>query len=199
MDFSNGDIAVDQYHRFKEDINLMVDMGMDAYRFSISWSRLFLNGSQDINKAGLDHYNALIDTLLAKGIDPYVTLYHWDLPQALEDAYDGWLNPQIIADFARYAKACFQAFGDRVKNWITFNEPRGISIRGYDIGIQAPGRCSILGHLLCKAGNSSSEPYIVAHNLLLSHAAAVDIYRQQFKEKQGGSIGILWIPCGLNL
>lgn len=203
MDFSNGDIAVDQYHRFKEDIDLMVDMGMDAYRFSISWSRLFLNGSQDINKAGLDYYNALIDTLLAKGIDPYVTLYHWDLPQALEDAYDGWLNPQIIADFARYAEACFQAFGDRVKHWITFNEPRGISIHGYDIGIQAPGRCSILGHLVCKAGNSSTEPYIVAHNLLLSHAAAVDIYRQQFKQKQGGSIGItldsMWFEPITNL
>eukprot|EP01018_Ginkgo_biloba_P011743 Gb_21209 [translate_table: standard] len=174
----------------REDINLMADMGMDAYRFSISWSRLFPNGNGDINKAGLDYYNGLIDALLAKGIQPYVTLFHWDLPQALEDIYDGWLSPHIVGDFAKYATACFEAFGDRVKNWITFNEPHGFSIEGYDMGLQAPGRCSILSHLLCRAGNSSSEPYMVAHNILLSHAAVVNIYRQQFKEKQRGSIGI---------
>ncbi|XP_057862323.1 putative beta-glucosidase 41 isoform X2 [Cryptomeria japonica] len=190
MDFSNADVAVDQYHRFKEDIDLMVDLGMDAYRFSISWSRLYPNGSGEINKAGLDYYNTFIDTLVEKGIEPYVTLYHWDLPQALQDSYGGWLSPQIVDDFSKYAKACFGAFGDRVKHWITFNEPRGFSINGYDLGLQAPGRCSILSHLLCKAGNSSAEPYIVAHNILLSHATAVDIYRQHFKKKQRGSIGI---------
>eukprot|EP01018_Ginkgo_biloba_P018282 Gb_25369 [translate_table: standard] len=99
------------------------------------------DGNGDINKVGLDYYNGLIDALLAKGIHPYVTLFHWDLPQALEDIYDGWLNPHIIGAFVKYATACFEAFGDRVKNSITFNEPHGFSIEGYDMGLQAPGRC----------------------------------------------------------
>ncbi|XP_034890064.1 putative beta-glucosidase 41 isoform X2 [Populus alba] len=108
----------------------------------------------------------------------------------LEDKYEGWLSKQIVEDFEHYAFTCFQAFGDRVKHWITFNEPRGFSIQGYDTGIQAPGRCSIMGHFLCRKGNSSSEPYIVGHNILLSHAAAYRCYQLHFKGKQGGQIGI---------
>ncbi|KAF5449537.1 hypothetical protein F2P56_029970 [Juglans regia] len=189
-DFSNADVAVDQYHRYNEDIQLMKDMGLDAYRFSIAWSRIFPNGSGEINQAGVDHYNNLIDALLAKGIEPYVTLYHWDLPQALEDKYNGWLNPQIIKDFGTYAETCFQKFGDRVKHWITFNEPHTFVIQGYDVGLQAPGRCSIVLHILCSAGNSATEPYIVAHNVLLSHANAAQIYRRKYKSKQHGSVGI---------
>ncbi|RDX74445.1 Beta-glucosidase 40 [Mucuna pruriens] len=154
----------------QEDIQLMKDMGMDAYRFSISWSRIFPNGSGQINQAGVDHYNKLINALLAKGIEPYVTLYHWDLPQALEDK----------KDFATYAETCFQKFGDRVKHWITFNEPHTFATQGYDVGLQAPGR----------SGNSSTEPYIVAHNVLLSHAAVADIYRKKYKNIQRGSLGI---------
>ncbi|KAK3421847.1 hypothetical protein EUGRSUZ_G02458 [Eucalyptus grandis] len=190
IDLSNADVAVDQYHRFNEDIQLMKDMGMDAYRFSISWSRIFPNGSGQINQAGVDHYNNLINALLAKGIEPYVTLFHWDLPQALEDKYNGWLDPQIIKDFATYAETCFQKFGDRVKHWVTFNEPHTLAIQGYDVGLQAPGRCSILLHLFCRAGNSATEPYIVGHNILLSHATAVDVYRKKYKQKQHGSIGV---------
>ncbi|XP_015897708.2 putative beta-glucosidase 41 isoform X1 [Ziziphus jujuba] len=190
LDFSNADTAVDQYHRFKSDIDLMKDLGMDAYRFSISWSRIFPNGTGKPNAEGISYYNSLIDALLEKGIRPFVTLYHWDLPQMLEDRYEGWLSRQIIKDFEHYAITCFKAFGDRVKNWITFNEPRGFSLQGYDIGIQAPGRCSIVGHLFCKKGNSSAEPYIVAHNILLSHAAAYHNYQKHFKEKQGGQVGI---------
>ncbi|CAK7326180.1 unnamed protein product, partial [Dovyalis caffra] len=95
IDFSNADVAVDQYHRFDEDIKLMKDMGMDAYRFSISWSRIFPNGTGKINQAGVDHYNKFINALLAQGIEPYVTLFHWDLPQVLHDRYNGWLSPQI--------------------------------------------------------------------------------------------------------
>ncbi|KAK7274933.1 hypothetical protein RIF29_16035 [Crotalaria pallida] len=95
-DNSTADVAVDQYHRYEEDIQLMNDIGMDAYRFSISWSRIFPEGSGKINQAGIDHYNKLINALLAKGIQPYVTLYHWDLPQSLEDKYKGWLSPLII-------------------------------------------------------------------------------------------------------
>ncbi|KAF8378817.1 hypothetical protein HHK36_030166 [Tetracentron sinense] len=189
-DFSNGDVAVDQYHRFTEDIQLMKDMGMDAYRFSIAWSRIFPNGSGEINQAGIDHYNRLINALIAKGIEPYVTIYHWDLPQALEDKYTGWLSPNIIKDFATYAETCFQKFGDRVKHWITFNEPHNYAIQGYDVGLEAPGRCSILLRLFCRAGNSATEPYIVAHNVLLSHATVADIYRKKYKKQQHGSVGI---------
>ncbi|XP_010267845.1 PREDICTED: putative beta-glucosidase 41 isoform X2 [Nelumbo nucifera] len=190
MDFSNADVAVDQYHRFKTDVDLMKNIGMDAYRFSISWSRIFPEGSGELNTEGIKYYNNLIDSLLEKGIQPYVTLYHWDLPQALEDKYNGWLSRKIVKDFENFAFTCFQAFGDRVKQWITFNEPHGFSLQGYDTGLQAPGRCSILGHLFCKKGKSSIEPYIVAHNILLSHATVFHTYQLHFKEKQGGFIGI---------
>ncbi|KAL8237807.1 hypothetical protein R6Q59_018888 [Mikania micrantha] len=190
LDFSNADQAVDQYHRFKTDIKLMKNLGMDAYRFSVSWSRIFPNGTGEPNPQGIEYYNNLIDSLLEKGIEPYATLYHWDLPQMLEDEYDGWLNTRIIDDFKHYAFKCFEAFGDRVKNWITFNEPHGFAIQGYDYGIQAPGRCSFLFHLLCKKGKSSDEPYIVAHNILLSHAAVYRGYQKHFKKSQGGRIGI---------
>ncbi|KAI3429192.1 uncharacterized protein J3R85_008621, partial [Psidium guajava] len=190
IDGSNADVAVDQYHRFNEDIQLMKDMGMDAYRFSIAWSRIFPNGSGMINQAGVDHYNKLIDALLANGIEPYVTLFHWDLPQALEDEYNGWLDRRIIKDFATYAETCFQKFGDRVKHWITFNEPHTLAIQGYDVGLQAPGRCSILLHLFCRAGNSATEPYVVAHHILLSHATVADVYRKKYQQKQHGSVGL---------
>ncbi|XP_047336468.1 putative beta-glucosidase 41 [Impatiens glandulifera] len=190
LDFSNADTAVDQYHRFQNDIELMKDLGMDAYRLSISWSRIFPNGTGMPNQEGIEHYNSLITALLKKGIEPYVTLYHWDLPQVLEDKYDGWISHKIIRDFEHYAFTCFQAFGDRVKNWITFNEPHNMVIQGYDLGVQAPGRCSILGRILCKKGKSSVEPYIAAHNILLSHIAAYTTYQRHFKETQGGQVGI---------
>ncbi|XP_017979544.1 PREDICTED: putative beta-glucosidase 41 isoform X2 [Theobroma cacao] len=157
---------------------------------NISEILLSIDGAGESNVEGINYYNRLIDALIQKGIQPYVTLYHWDLPQMLEDKYEGWLSRQIVDDFEHFAFTCFQAFGDRVKHWITFNEPHGFSIQGYDSGIQAPGRCSILGGLLCKTGNSSTEPYIVAHNILLSHAAAYHSYRKNFKERQGGQIGM---------
>ncbi|URE25921.1 Glycosyl hydrolase family 1 [Musa troglodytarum] len=158
----------------------MKDIGMDAYRFSISWPRIFPNATGEPNQEGISYYNRLIDALLENGIQPYVTLFHWDLPQALEDRYNGWLSQEIIQDFEHYAYTCFKAFGDRVKHWITFNEPHGFSIQGYDTGLQAPGR----------RGKSSTEPYIVAHNILLSHAAAFHTYKLHFKEEQKGTIGI---------
>uniref|UniRef100_A0ACD5TVZ8 Uncharacterized protein n=1 Tax=Avena sativa TaxID=4498 RepID=A0ACD5TVZ8_AVESA len=189
-DFSNADVAVDQYHRFEEDIQLMADMGMDAYRFSIAWARILPDGVGQVNQAGIDHYNKLIDALLAKGIQPYVTLYHWDLPQALEDKYIGWLDSQIVDDFAAYAETCFRAFGDRVKHWITVNEPHTVAVQGYDAGLQAPGRCSVLAHLYCSQGNSGTEPYSVAHNFILAHATVSSIYRSKYKAAQGGQLGI---------
>lgn len=190
IDFSNADVAVDQYHRYAEDVQLMKDMGMDSYRFSIAWTRLYPNGTGELNQAGVDHYNNMINTLIAKGIEPYVTLYHWDLPQTLDDQYSGWLSPQIIQDFSVFAETCFQKFGDRVKHWITFNEPHTFSVQGYDVGLQAPGRCSILLRAFCRAGNSATEPYIVGHNALLAHAAVTHIYRTKYQPKQHGSIGI---------
>ncbi|XVF03227.1 hypothetical protein REPUB_Repub04eG0243300 [Reevesia pubescens] len=187
LDGSNADVAVDQYHRYVEDVQLMKDMGMDAYRFSIAWSRIFPNGTGEINQAGVDYYNNIINALLAKGIEPYATLYHWDLPQALEDKYIGWLDPQIIKDFALYAETCFEKFGDRVKHWITFNEPHVFAVQGYYTGFHAPGRCSTG---TCKVGNSTTELYIVGHNVLLSHATVADIYRKNYKDKNNGSVGI---------
>ncbi|KAM0905219.1 hypothetical protein ACQ4PT_017505 [Festuca glaucescens] len=190
LDFSNADIAVDHYHRFEEDIQLMADMGLDAYRFSIAWSRILPNGTGEVNQAGIDHYNKVINALLAKGIEPYVTLYHWDLPQALEDKYMGLLDRQIINDYAAYAETCFKAFGDRVKRWITFNEPHTVAVQGYDSGIHAPGRCSMLRHLFCKQGSSGTEPYIVAHNIILAHAKVSDMYRNKYKAEQNGELGM---------
>ncbi|KAG9450201.1 hypothetical protein H6P81_010166 [Aristolochia fimbriata] len=169
----------------------MYDMGVDAYRFSISWSRIFPNGSGAVNQAGVDYYNNLINTLVASGIIPVVTLNHFDLPQALEDSYGGWLSPRIIEEYGNFAEVCFAAFGDRVKYWITFNEPHGFVISGYDLGQGPPARCSVhLQNTTCSVGNSSTEPYIAAHNILLSHAAAATTYKAKFQEKQGGEIGI---------
>eukprot|EP01018_Ginkgo_biloba_P027040 Gb_29260 [translate_table: standard] len=195
---ATADVAVDEYHRYKEDVELMVKMNMDAYRFSISWSRIFPSGTGRINYKGVQYYNNLIDYLLERVpcgfhvacITPYVNLYHYDLPEGLEKAFEGWLNYKIVQEYAKYAEFCFKTFGDRVKYWLTLNEPRDIAALGYDNGIAAPARCSApFGN--CTAGNSSTEPYIVAHNLLLSHATAVKIYREKYEAKQKGKIGIL--------
>lgn len=190
IDGSNADVATDQYNLYPEDVMLMKDMGMDAYRFSISWTRIYPNGTGAVNKAGIDHYNNLINTLLANGIQPYVTMYHWDFPQSLEDKYTGWLDRQSIQDYATYADTCFKEFGDRVKHWITFNEPHTVAIQGYDVGLQAPGRCSVLLRARCNGGNSATEPYVVGHNILLAHGATVDIYKKKYKAAQSGLIGI---------
>ncbi|MBA0548239.1 hypothetical protein Golob_019348, partial [Gossypium lobatum] len=123
-------------------------------------------------------------------ITPYGNLYHYDLPQALQEKYNGFLNRQIVEDYADYAEFCFKTFGDRVKNWFTFNEPRIVAALGFDNGINPPSRCSKeVGN--CTDGNSAIEPYIVGHNLILSHAEAVKRYREKYQAKQKGSIGIL--------
>lgn len=184
---ATADVTVDEYHRYKEDVNIMKKMGFDAYRFSISWSRIFPNGTGKVNQEGVDYYNRLIDYMVQQGITPYANLYHYDLPLALHEQYLGWLSPKIVDAFADYAEFCFQAFGDRVKNWFTFNEPRCVAALGYDNGFHAPGRCSG-----CAAGgNSTTEPYLVAHHLILSHAAAVKRYRDKYQLYQKGRIGIL--------
>lgn len=118
----NGDIADDSYNKIENDVALLKELGVNSYRFSISWSRIFPNGTGEINTLAIDHYNKLIDLLIAENITPLVTLFHWDLPQSLEDKYNGWLDQRIIEDFADYADACFAVFGDRVKMWVTVNE-----------------------------------------------------------------------------
>ncbi|CAL0329178.1 unnamed protein product [Lupinus luteus] len=192
QDKSNGDVAIDEYHNYKEDVAIMKDMNLDSYRFSISWSRILPNGklSGGINQEGVNYYNNLINELLANGIQPLVTLFHWDLPQTLEDEYGGFLSPLIIKDFRDYAEICFKEFGDRVKYWVTLNEPWSYSSNGYANGRMAPGRCSPWLNPNCTGGDSSTEPYLVTHHQLLAHAAAVRVYKTMFQESQKGSIGI---------
>ena len=116
---TTGAVAVDFYHRYKEDIAFMAEMGLKTYRFSIAWTRIFPKGSKEVNEAGLLFYDNVINECLKYGIEPMVTIYHWDMPQALEEAYHGWENPQIIEDFVNYAITLFERYGDRVKYWIT--------------------------------------------------------------------------------
>ncbi|KAI9124202.1 hypothetical protein K1719_005502 [Acacia pycnantha] len=191
IDACNGDIAVDHYHRYLEDMELMDALKVNSYRFSISWARILPKGRfGEVNLAGINFYNRLIDALLLKGIQPFVTLTHFDIPQELEDRYGGWLSPQSQEDFAYYADVCFKWFGDRVKYWTTFNEPNIQLSHGYRTANFPPSRCSKpFGD--CIEGDSESEPFIAAHNVILSHAAAVDIYRTKYQREQKGIIGIV--------
>ncbi|KAG9774193.1 Beta-glucosidase 1B [Exophiala dermatitidis] len=190
-DGSNGDVACDSYYRTAQDIELLQKTGAKAYRFSISWPRIIpLGGRNDpVNQAGIDHYVKFVDDLLEAGIVPFVTLYHWDLPDELDKRYGGFLNKdEFVADFANYARVVFAALGSRVKHWITFNEPFCSSILSYHMGVHAPGRTS--DRTKSPVGDSTTEPWIVGHSILLAHATAVKIYREQFKPQYGGEIGI---------
>jgi len=158
----------------------MKDLGLPSYRFSISWSRLLPRGRGEPNPEGVAFYTALIDELCAQGIAPLATIYHWDLPQCLEDEYGGWLSRRIIDDFEHFAATCFAAFGDRVSSWITFNEPWCSTVLGYANGEMAPGHTSA----------PDREPYLAAHHIILAHARAVRRYRSEFQERQKGRIGI---------
>ncbi|WFB35904.1 GH1 family beta-glucosidase [Kiritimatiellota bacterium B12222] len=171
----HSEVACDHYHLFEQDIALMKTLGVNSYRFSIAWSRILPNGKGEVNPAGIDFYNRLIDGCLAVGITPFVTLYHWDLPLTLQMENDGWLGQVTVDAFTEYAQVCFDAFGDRVKHWITFNENWCTAVLGNGIGIFAPGR------------KSEDEPYVVAHNLLLAHGQAVQVFR---KGNYPGQIGI---------
>ncbi|KAK7363725.1 hypothetical protein VNO77_05877 [Canavalia gladiata] len=192
-DGSNGDIANDHYNRYLDDIDLMEGLEVNSYRFSISWARILPKGRfGEVNHAALYFYNRLIDALLLKGIQPFVTLSHYDIPQDLEDRYGSWLSPQLQEDFTFYADLCFKTFGDRVKYWVTFNEPNFLVPLGYRSGLYPPCRCSgSLALAKCKEGDSEKEPFIAAHNIILSHAAAVDVYRTKYQTEQKGRIGIV--------
>lgn len=188
---ANGDVACDAYHKYKEDVQLMLHTGLEAYRFSISWTRLIPNGRGPINPKGLNYYNSLINELLTHGIQPHVTLCHDDLPQVLEDDYGGWLSQKIIKDFTAYADVCFKEFGDRVLYWTTVNEANVFTLGGYDLGFSPPGHCSPpFGIRPCSRGNSSTEPYIAAHNILLTHSSVVRLYKRKYKSTQHGFVGL---------
>ncbi|KAG9247851.1 glycoside hydrolase family 1 protein [Calycina marina] len=189
-DGSSGDVACDSYNRTAEDITLLKLTGAKAYRFSVSWTRIIpLGGREDpVNQTGIDYYKKLVDDLLAEEIIPFVTLFHWDFPDALDKRYGGLLNKtEFVADYAHYARTLFSAM-PKVKNWITFNEPWCSSILGYNTGLFAPGHTS--DRSKSAVGDSSRECWIVGHNCLIAHGAAVKIYREEFKATDGGQIGI---------
>jgi len=159
-----GDVACDHYNRYKEDVSLMKELGVNSYRFSIAWPRIYPGGTGQVNQRGLDFYKRLVEELLENGIEPMATLYHWDLPQALEDR-GGWLNRDTARWFQDYAVTMFQELGDTAKLWITLNEPWCSAYLGYGIGEHAPGRRDF---------NSSLH---AAHHLLLAHGLALRAYR----------------------
>lgn len=160
-----GDVACDHYHRLDEDLDLMARLGLQAYRFSISWSRLLPNAGERINPAGLDFYERLVDGLLARGIRPIATLYHWDLPQELEDA-GGWTSRDTAERFAQYAAIAAGALGDRVQTWTTLNEPWCSAYLGYGSGAHAPGR------------TEPAAALAAVHHLNLAHGLAVPEIRR---------------------
>ncbi|CAH1424084.1 unnamed protein product [Lactuca virosa] len=194
----NGDVADDHYHLFLKDIEIMHSLGLKAYRFSISWARILPRGRfGEVNPLGIMFYNKIIDNLVLKGIEPFVTIHHQDFPQELEEKYGSWLDPQMQDDFVHFAEICFKSFGDRVKYWITINEPNLFSEMAYERGTYPPARCSYpFGN--CLSGNSDVEPLYAMHNMLLAHGKAAKLYHEKFqaihKPKQGGLIGLV-IHC----
>ena len=169
-----GDVACDHYRRWREDLGLLRQLGLSAYRFSLSWGRFMPGGRGRPNPAGRDFYSRLVDALLEAGIQPVVTLYHWDLPAELDDA-GGWLARDSMHWFADYAEAAFRAYADRVPMWATLNEPWMVSDSGYRTGAHAPGH------------RSPAEAARVAHHLLCAHGAAVERFRAASK----GAIGLV--------
>lgn len=178
-DCTNGDVAANSYYQYKRDVEMMRELGLDFYRFSLSWSRILPTSFPDkINEAGVKYYNNLINEMLKYNIEPMVTLYHWDLPQKLQEM-GGWTNPNIVDWFADYARVAFELFGDRVKYWITMNEPREVCFQGYGTTTKAP-RLNIAG----------IADYMCAKNLLMAHAKAFHIYDDEFRPSLGGNIFI---------
>jgi beta-glucosidase len=163
-DGHTGDVATDHYHRWAQDVDLMAELGINAYRFSLAWPRIQPGGTGAANVAGLDFYDRLTDALLARGITPVPTLYHWDLPQPLEDA-GGWLSRETALRFADYAALASARLADRVESWITLNEPFVVTAMGYALGIHAPGKALMLGALP------------TAHHQLLGHGLATAALR----------------------
>ena len=161
-----GDVAADHYHRYREDLDLMKALGLQSYRFSVSWSRVIPDGTGPVNPAGLDFYKRLVDGLRERDIEPMVTLFHWDLPQALQDR-GGWVNRDCAQWFAEYAEVMFTGLGDAVPTWLTLNEPKTVVNVGYRWGGHAPGI------------RDDDQAYLAAHHLLLAHGLAVQALRRR--------------------
>ena len=176
-DGDTGDVACDHYRRMEDDVALMKRLGLTAYRFSIAWGRVLPDGRGTVNEAGLGFYERLVDTLLANGIQPMATLFHWDLPAALDDR-GGWLNPDVAGWFADYAGVMFRRLDDRVKLWATLNEPWVVTDGGYLHGLLAPGH------------KNRFEAPIASHHLLRAHAKAVQAYRAVGKHQVGLVVNI---------
>jgi beta-glucosidase len=175
----NGDPGCDHYNRWESDLDLMKDMGLEAYRFSVAWPRVIPNGRGQVNEKGLAFYERLVDGMLERGITPWLTLYHWDLPQALEDK-GGWPNRDTVHAFEEYAHVLSSRLGDRVSHWITHNEPWCTAVLGYGLGIFAPGL------------KDKKLELQTAHHLLLSHGLGVPIIRENSKDAQVGMAPNLW-------
>ncbi len=175
-----GQVACDHYHRFREDVRMMADMGVRAYRFSISWSRVMPGGEGAVNQKGLAFYGELVDALLAAGIEPWATLFHWDLPQALQDK-GGWLSPQSPGWFASYAKVVSSALSDRVSRWMTINEPQIYIGHGHGEGTHAPGLKLSMGDRL-----------LASHRTLLAHGRGVEVIRESARKP----VKVGWAVCG---
>jgi beta-glucosidase len=174
-DGMDGSIACDHYHRFESDLDLMKELGLQNYRFSISWPRVVPDGSGAVNAKGLAFYDRLVDTMLSRGIRPFATLFHWDLPQRLQEA-GGWTSRATVTAFARYAEIVAKKLGDRVKDWMTHNEPWVVAYVGHLFGAHAPGVCDLKTALA------------VAHAILLSHGKAVPVIRTH---SPGARVGIV--------
>jgi beta-glucosidase len=174
-DGSSPEIACDHYHRWREDVGLLRDLGVGAYRFSIAWPRIVPTGRGQVNSAGLDFYDGLVDALLADGIEPFPTLYHWDLPQRLQDE-GGWANRDTVAAFVDYARHVVNRLGDRVKFWTTHNEPWCIATLGHEEGHHAPGH------------RDPAEALAVAHHVLLSHGEATRAIREAAPQAKAGIV-----------
>ena len=171
-----GDVACDHYRRYREDVAIMSELGTNAYRFSVAWGRIYPNGTGTVNSRGVDFYSRLVDELLKKGIKPNVTLYHWDLPEALDDR-GGWLNRDVADWFSDYAATIWDALGDRVEMWTTLNEPWVVTDGGYLAGVLAPGHSNLF------------EAPIATHNLMRAHGMAVQRFRSS-KAGRKGKIGM---------
>lgn len=168
-----GDTACDHYHRWREDLALMKELGLQAYRFSIAWARVLPQGRGKVNQAGIDFYSQLVDALLEAGITPYATLYHWDLPQALQDK-GGWAKRMVVDAFVEYADIMTRALGDRVRDWTTFNEPWVSAFVGYRDGRHAPGHTNL------------DEAVAASHHLLLAHGLSVPVIRNNCRDANVG-------------
>lgn len=177
QDADNADISCDHYRRYESDVDLIHSLGMNSYRFSIAWGRVLPEGTGRVNPAGLDFYERLVDRLLSRGIQPMVTLFHWDLPAALDDR-GGWLNRDIAHWFAEYAAIVFRRLDDRVRYWTTLNEPWVVADGGYLQGVLAPGHRNVF------------EAPLASHHLMMAHGAAVQAYRATGRNKIGLVVNI---------